>query len=248
LQAHTPTRDGMFHVKHSDRVEAEPGAIARAVRNRIEPALKEIGLDSGEILDRLEKFAASLALWGAKTNLTAHPNDPAEIAFHVLDSMAPIALARSGKRPYSELFEAGSRIVDIGSGAGFPGLVVASMCAAEVVLIEPRRKRASFLEAAAADMGLRNVRVRRSRVADLDAADRFDLVTARAVRPDEALMTDAARILRPGGLLLIYAGIDQAIVSRSSADSDFEPAQESRYELDHADLSVTRRLVHRVRR
>src|SRR5262249_1898707 len=130
---------------------------------------------SEPFLRRMEIFAAALALWGAKINLTARPQDHAEIAFHIVDSLMPLALdlqhpARSYADtvgPTSNWFAAGRHILDFGSGGGFPGVVLASACPARFTLAEARHKRASFLKVVVAEMALDNVEILATR---LDAA------------------------------------------------------------------------------
>ena len=112
-------------------------------------------------LERIEKMAATLALWGAHTNLTAEASEPAEIAFHVIDSLAPIAFASGADREALEAALAeGASALDLGSGAGFPGLVLAAAFEARFTLGESRRKRASYLQVAAHEMDLEERRNR----------------------------------------------------------------------------------------
>jgi 16S rRNA G527 N7-methylase RsmG len=113
---------------------------------------------AAQFLDRIERLAALIALWGARINLTAAPEDPREIAFHIIDSLAPLTFLE-GERLLRDAFRAGSRVLDLGSGAGFPGLVLAASSSASFTLVESRRKRASFLAVAAAEMGLKNAAV-----------------------------------------------------------------------------------------
>ena len=97
-------------------------------------------------------------------NLTAHPEDPEEIAFHVIDSVMPVVLA-SLNGPLHGTFDKGSTVLDLGSGAGFPGLVLAAASPANFTLIESRRKRASFLQVARAEMRLiMSTSIRRARL------------------------------------------------------------------------------------
>ncbi len=102
---------------------------------------------------------------------------------------------------------AGAQVVDVGSGAGLPGLVWAILRPdLEVVLLEPSLRRCTFLVEAVASLGLGNVEVDRSRAED--AADRYaaDVVTARAVAPLERLLGWTLPLLRPGGRLLAFKG------------------------------------------
>src|SRR5271167_5169649 len=144
--------------KKTKKRAASPDEIAANVRAQLAPAISAIGViaRNSEFLDRIERMAAMLALWGPKINLTANPRDPDEVVFHVFDSIIPISIAASSK---IIRLDRAHRFLDIGSGAGFPGLVIAAAVNAHVTLIEARRKRATYLSEAAIEMGLQNVRV-----------------------------------------------------------------------------------------
>jgi 16S rRNA (guanine527-N7)-methyltransferase len=205
----------MFHVKRSiekaKKKAANPEQIGALVRARLAPALSAIGVISrnSEFLDRIERFAATLALWGPKINLTAHPTDPDEIVFHVFDSIIPVSLAVSSKVLRLGSFDRERRFLDVGSGAGFPGLVIAAAINAQVTLVESRRKRASFLNEAIIEMGLRNAHVETMRAESLDVRDGFDLITARAVGVPLDMFKLAGRGLHPGGVLMLYVSAAQ---------------------------------------
>jgi 16S rRNA (guanine527-N7)-methyltransferase len=178
-------------------------------------------------LDRVERLASTLALWGTRTNLTARPGDPDEIAFHIVDSLASIALAPDDdKRDLVAVLLArdfpNEMVIDIGSGAGFPGLVLAAAFDARFVLIESRGKRASFLEIAAREMSLDNVIVERGRLrpGPLPGGE-AGLVTARAFGTDANLYRIAATVLRPGGRLLIYTNPSQDLDLRAARAAGF---------------------------
>ncbi|HXN11484.1 MAG TPA: hypothetical protein VN865_00155, partial [Candidatus Acidoferrales bacterium] len=76
-----------------------PEQIAAEVRAQLAPAIAPLGVVSNTVqfLNRIERMAAMLAVWGPKINLTAHPQDPDEIVFHVFDSIIPVSLAVSAK-------------------------------------------------------------------------------------------------------------------------------------------------------
>ena len=205
----------MFHVKRSSKKgkkkAANPDQIAANVRAQLAPALSAIGVISkhSEFLDRIERFAATLALWGPKINLTAHPTDPDEIVFHVFDSIIPVSLVVTSKILRLSGFDRERRFLDIGSGAGFPGLVIAAAINAQVTLVESRRKRATFLNEAIIEMGLRNAHVETMRAQSLDVRDGFDLITARAVGSPVEMFKLAGRALHPGGVLMLYVSSQQ---------------------------------------
>ena len=238
----------MFHVKRSikkgKKKADSPEQIAAKVRLQLEPALSAIGVISknSEFLDRIERFAATLALWGPKINLTAHPRDPDEIVFHVFDSIIPISLAVSLK-----ILRLGRthRFLDIGSGAGFPGLVIAAALNVSVTLVEARRKRATYLTEAAIEMGLKNVRVECARAESLEMHEGFDLITSRAVGNPAALFEIAGRGLNREGVLMLYVSDDQKFEdetkAKAAASGLFDMAL-SGYDLRHG-KQVMRRAI-----
>jgi len=108
----------------------------------------------------------------------------------------------------TELLPDNGRMVDIGSGAGLPGIVLAMLRPSlEVTLLEPLLRRAVFLEECAAELELANVTVLRARAEEKPMAGlEADIATARAVASLDRLVGWAARILRPGGQLLAIKG------------------------------------------
>jgi 16S rRNA (guanine527-N7)-methyltransferase len=98
------------------------------------------------------------------------------------------------------------RWVDLGSGAGFPGVALAALYPeAEVWMVESRQKRATFLEQVVAQARLTNARVRCQRSEELPASS-FDGVVSRAYKPPQDFLVDAARLLRPGGRAVLMLG------------------------------------------
>ena len=220
-----------------------PEKIAGDARQRVARWLRETTLTPrAGFLERIEKMAAALVLWGAHTNLTADASDPAEIAFHVIDSLAPIAFATGANRDALEAALAeGATVLDLGSGAGFPGLVLAAAFNARFTLAESRRKRASFLQVAAHEMGLKNVAIEQRRASARSIASGFDLVTARAFGTSLELYQIAAAALRPRGILLLYASADQ-VLDASSGQVLIESAAWT-YRLPHGERAATRTAI-----
>ncbi|HJT37252.1 MAG TPA: RsmG family class I SAM-dependent methyltransferase [Actinomycetota bacterium] len=97
--------------------------------------------------------------------------------------------------------------MDVGSGAGFPGMVLASCFPdARFTLVEPQRRRAGFLEVQLHQLGLENTEVISARAAELDA--RFDVATARALA-EPAIALEALRsLVKPEGDVLLAVGGD----------------------------------------
>jgi 16S rRNA (guanine527-N7)-methyltransferase len=119
----------------------------------------------------------------------------------------------------AELLPERGVLVDIGSGAGLPGIVLALLRPSlEVVLLEPLLRRSVFLEECVAALGLTNATVVRARAEEKAAAHiKADVATARAVAPLDRLVGWAAPLLRPGGELLAIKG--------KSAEEEIEAAR-----------------------
>jgi 16S rRNA (guanine527-N7)-methyltransferase len=114
---------------------------------------------------------------------------------HILDCLRAATEVRSLDR----------LALDLGSGAGLPGMVVAIACPGlRVRLVDSRRRRVAFLELAVADLELANVQVLQARVEGLDAE--ADLCFARAFAPLEETWSLASGLLAPGGRLVYFAG------------------------------------------
>jgi len=236
----------MFHVKHSKPqarttrqtgpTPAETGAMLRA---QIEPFLASKAFGRPDLPRRLELFGSTLALWGAKANLTADASDPGQMAFHVLDSLMPLILAASGEAPeFTRMIERGTLILDIGSGAGYPGLILAATSKANFILTEPRRKKQHFLEAAAAEMGLENVEVEPTYAEAVDPGDGFDFVTVKGVRVDHGIFAAAARVLKLGGMLIVYASAKQQFDNRIAEKVGLGHPISAHYDLRRSSLTA----------
>lgn len=106
------------------------------------------------------------------------------------------------------LIPRGSHVLDLGSGAGLPGIVLAiARPDLQITLVEPMQRRIAFLDEVRSDLSLSNVETRRARAEDLATARlSADIVTARAVAPVDRLAALAAPLLRAGGRLLAVKG------------------------------------------
>ena len=114
------------------------------------------------------------------------------VAYHLLDSL-----------PLAKLAPVGATLLDVGSGPGVPGLVVAALRPdVTVTCAESVTKKAAFLIQARAAMQLANVRIENARAEDLGGS--FDVITARAVARPESLVADFGGLLAPGGALACF--------------------------------------------
>ena len=165
-------------------------------------------MDIDKHLDFFERLRQAIVRANRHMNLTRITEPDEFMRKHVLDSWLPFRVVPALRA----LDETGLLVADVGSGAGFPGLVVARMRPAwEVALIERTQKKAGFLEAMREDLGLGNVYVvpldAREAAGRVPALRRgCDLVLARAVGRLAPVTRAAAPLVRPGGLLVHYKG------------------------------------------
>jgi len=140
---------------------------------------------------RLADYLAELDIWRRRTNLTG-PFESAELVTHALESVLA-----------ERLISHGIRVIDIGSGAGFPGVPIAVVRPdLTVSLLEPRRKRLDFLEHVIGTLPLSNANALGKRVQALRTASRgFGAATIRAVGDLAATIGDAPFLERSGLLL-----------------------------------------------
>jgi 16S rRNA (guanine527-N7)-methyltransferase len=230
-------------VKHSINAE-EADAIARETLALLDIWFAGRGVvpPHPDFRTRMEKFVAAVAFWGARINLTAQPDVPAELAFHILDSLMPLMVGDPGTA-IRDGFAHGRKVLDLGSGAGFPGLVLAAAADGDFTLVESRRKRASFLTLTAAAMGLHNVVVEPLRGDSPRFARGFDTVIARALaRPSEFLRM-AAAALRPSGRAILFASPGQALDPEAALSAGLRDEARRSYELEHPGAGAVPRIL-----
>ena len=150
----------------------------------------------GPSLGLAERYAELLAGPGVERGLIG-PRETARLWDRHLINCAAVA----------ELVPAGSSLIDLGSGAGLPGVVLAMLLPESgIVLLEPLARRAAFLEECVRALGLGNAAVRRGRAEEVAGQLTADVVTARAVAPMQRLAALALPLVRPGGLVLAIKG------------------------------------------
>ena len=155
--------------------------------------LEGITLDN-EIMIKLEGFASLLHEWNQIHNLTGAKTIDA-IYVNIVDSLFPLTFIKKPKT-----------LLDVGTGAGFPGLVLAiALPDTKVVLAEPLKKRVSFLKYAAIDLELGNVNVEAKRVEKVEH-EPFEMISSRAVTNTKLLLDLTKEISDSQTEYLFYKG------------------------------------------
>jgi 16S rRNA (guanine527-N7)-methyltransferase len=148
---------------------------------------------SAEELRRIDDFVALLVRWAARVNLVAARSADEITDRHVLDSLALTQLARGVRAA-----------ADFGSGAGFPGVLMAITAPGTTVhLVEARERRTAFLREVVRTVGLGNVRIWPGRAETWQPPQRPELVAVRALRPDVAAALARPQLAERGELALM---------------------------------------------
>lgn len=176
------------------------------------PALSEVALRSGAHdlnIDLTEAQSAQLASYGALLmkwskvyNLTAVRDPGGVLTHHLLDSMAVVA-------PLRRALEAKGwgkiRLLDVGSGAGLPGAVIAILCPdVEVTSLDAVAKKTAFVQQVAAELKLPNLRGLHARVESL--TDRYEVISSRAFASLQDFVAGSANALGTDGIWLAMKG------------------------------------------
>lgn len=162
----------------------------------------------------IQRYKQHLFKWNSVHNLTG-VKDEDELDHFIYDALYPISFLP----PIATA-------LDIGTGAGFPGLILAmALPDTRITLVEPLKKRASFLQFIKADLGLKNVDVQDCRVEALEPFP-VDMVTSRAVTDTELLLRLSRPFMSDKTLLLFYKG--EKVFEEVDPSLDYEIIQKER--------------------
>ena len=164
-------------------------------------AALNIGLD-GEAYRKLGIYAEALKEWNEKVNLTAITDDEGIAVKHFLDCLKIIDCVS---------IPDGASLIDVGTGAGFPGLVIAAVRPdLSVTLLDSTGKKLKAVEDIAARMGVNNVSFLHARAEEAgrlpEYREKFDFATARAVAELRVLLEYAAPFVKKGGTFVSMKG------------------------------------------
>ena len=144
---------------------------------------------------RLLDYLALLAKWNRVYNLTAIREETQWVSLHLLDSLVVVPHLPPG------------RIVDVGSGAGLPGIPIALACPdRQVTLLDSNQKKGAFLTQASTELALANVKVVIERAESYHPDTTYDVVISRAFSSIADFIRVAGHLCRAGGLLAAMKG------------------------------------------
>jgi len=161
----------------------------------LQQLLQEVSLDFDELFfDRVVRYKQLLLQWNKTHNLTGAKNG-ADVDVFIVDALYPLTFITPPKN-----------LLDIGTGAGFPGLLLAmALPDTQVTLCEPLIKRVSFLQFIKATLQLKNVTVMRKKAEELTPFC-YELITSRAVTDTKVLLEISKKLRDEETRLLFYKG------------------------------------------
>ena len=201
----------------ADKAKEAEGADAVVLRT----ACQSLGLEvAASEIDAMLRYLALLQRWNATYNLTAVRDPQAMLTQHLADCLAAVAALERVTPDGSA-----QRILDVGSGGGLPGVLLAIHRADwQVVCVDAVAKKAAFVRQIAGALGLVNLRVEHGRVEQLAAAacaEPFDLITARAFATLPELVRLTRRHLRAAGHWMAMKGqVPQSEIAALPPDID----------------------------
>jgi 16S rRNA (guanine527-N7)-methyltransferase len=150
---------------------------------------------------RLIDYLALLAKWNAVYNLTAVREPQQMVTQHLLDSLAVVSA-----------FAGAKNVLDVGSGGGLPGVVLAiwaaqAQPAMRISMIDTVHKKTAFLTQVKAELGLDNVTIYSARVEQLQAPQQFDVITSRAFAELADFVNWSAHLLAEDGQFIALKGV-----------------------------------------
>ncbi len=206
-------------------------------KTRLAQGAKQFGLELNDrVLDQFMLFAERLEETNRTLNLTRiAPED--YVPLHFLDSLAIASFWKP---------KPGNTLLDLGTGAGFPGLPLAMVYPElNVTLMDGTLKRLRFLDGVIAELGLTNVKTLHARAEKLQGKAAFDVVTARAIARLPKLLDWMLPLVKRGGLAMAFKGQDIAEELREAHETlkRYRVKVERVSEITLPETEVTRKIV-----
>ena len=199
---------------------------------QLRAGMAELGLAAeAAAIDALLDYLELLTRWNSAYNLTSIRLPEQMVTHHLLDSLAAVPA-----------FAQAHNVLDVGSGGGLPGIVLAIVRPdMKVSMIDTVHKKTAFLTQVKAELGLSNVTVYTARVEQLQVSDKFDVITSRAFADLSDFVNWSSHLLADGGRYIALKGVapkdEQDRLPAEWQVTGVEPLQVPR-------LGAERHLVH----
>ena len=199
------------------------------LKEKIERGLVALTLEShAELVEKLEEYLSLITKWNKVTNLTSIDDPEQMLVVHLLDSLSI--------QPYLS----GNSILDVGSGAGLPGIPLALINQdKDFILLDSNGKKTRFMVQVTIELGIRNIEVVQSRAQDFQGE--FDHVVCRAFTGTDDFVKACSHLLAPGGSLLAMKGPAESEITR------LRGFKQSIHQLHVPDMPSERYLIEIVR-
>ena len=163
-----------------------------------------------EQVEKFYKYMNLLLEWNEKINLTAITEPNEVILKHFIDSLT-----------ISNLIEKEQRVIDVGTGAGFPGIPLSIIKEGNITLLDSLNKRIVFLEEVIGELGLKNIRAKHSRVEEFaknkKEREMYDIATSRAVAPLNVLLEYLLPLVKKNGKCICMKGSNTEEVKEANS-------------------------------
>ena len=200
--------------------------LAGALPKQLSKGVQELGLDlSAECQSTLLAYQAEMLKWNSAYNLTAIRDPEESVTRHLLDSLSILPLLND-----PALSLPGPRLLDVGAGAGLPGLVLAiANPALQVTTLDSNGKKTRFMRHAVRALKLANVEVIEGRVEAVPAGQGFDCIVSRAFASLNDFFDKTTHLLATGGVWVAMKGkLDTKEAADIPADVEIRESQRLR--------------------
>lgn len=215
---------------------------------QLEKGLHQLGIEpSGQTIDQLIRFSQLVIKWNNTHNLTSITRPQEFLVKHIFDSLSLLPTLQSTFQESSSKLPL-KKLLDIGSGAGFPGIVLAIVDPSiQLTSVDASQKRIGFQKQVVRELDLENVLPLHSRIEDFND-QKFNAITGRAFSSIHQIVTSSQDLLSDKGCWLLMKGaVPQEEMDQFQRDLEFQDFATLVIPLEVPDLDAERHLIKIIR-